>query len=121
MRSAGVALQVTEVTGGVLQAKAGLVSLCHLEARADLQQIVMAELVHAVVMSVKIRISKHVRVNRQEGSWVQIRCISIALGLSGSCYSMDLLGYLEALHWCRVSIFLSHIFITSSSQCNKWL
>lgn len=47
---AGVAFQVTKITGGVLQTEASLVSLCHLTAGADLQQIIMAELIHAVVV-----------------------------------------------------------------------
>ena len=51
VRCAGVTLQVTEVTGGVLQAETGLVPLSHLAARADLQQVVVAELIHAVVVS----------------------------------------------------------------------
>lgn len=34
---AGIALQVTKVTGGVLQTEASLVSLCHFTASADLQ------------------------------------------------------------------------------------
>lgn len=48
--SAGVALQMTKITGGVLQTEASLVSLRHLTASADLHQIVMAELIHAVVV-----------------------------------------------------------------------
>lgn len=49
---AGVALQVTKVTGGVLQTEASLVSLCHFTAGADLQQIIMAELIHTVEVPV---------------------------------------------------------------------
>lgn len=47
---AGVAFQMTKVTGGVLQTEASLVSLCHFTASADLQQIIMAELIHTVVV-----------------------------------------------------------------------
>lgn len=47
---AGVALQVAEITGGVLQAEAGLVALGHLPARGGIQQVVVAELIHAVVV-----------------------------------------------------------------------
>lgn len=50
MGGAGVALQVAEVAGGVLQAEAGLVALGHLPARGGIQQVVVAELVHAVVV-----------------------------------------------------------------------
>lgn len=48
--SAGIALQVTKVTGGVLQTEASLVTLCYFTASADLQQIIMAELIHTVVV-----------------------------------------------------------------------
>lgn len=47
---AGVALQMTKITSGVLQTEACLVSLRHLTASADLKQIIMAELIHAVVV-----------------------------------------------------------------------
>lgn len=47
---AGVALQVAEITGGVLQAEAGLVALGHLPPRGGIQQVVVAELIHAVVV-----------------------------------------------------------------------
>lgn len=50
---AGVALQVTEVAGGVFQAETGLVPLGHFAAGPDLQQIIVAELVHAVVVPVR--------------------------------------------------------------------
>lgn len=49
--SAGVASAHSGVTAGVLQAETGLVPLSHLAARADLQQVVVAELIHAVVVS----------------------------------------------------------------------
>ena len=48
--SAGVAFQVTKITGGVLQTKAGFVTLRHITASANLQQIIMAKLIHAVVV-----------------------------------------------------------------------
>lgn len=50
---AGITLQMTKITGGVFQTEASLVSLCHLTACADLQQIIMAELIHAVVVPAK--------------------------------------------------------------------
>lgn len=50
MSRAGVTLQMTKITGGVLQTEASLVSFRHLTASADLQQIIMAELIHAVVV-----------------------------------------------------------------------
>lgn len=52
VRRAGVALQVTKVTGGILQAEARFVPLCYFAASADLQQVIMAELIHAVVVPV---------------------------------------------------------------------
>lgn len=58
---AGVALQVTKITGGVLQTEAGLVSLRHLTPSGDLQQIIMAELVHAVVVPVQKKSFKEER------------------------------------------------------------
>lgn len=48
MRCAGKAAVITRVTGGVLQAEAGFVTLGHLTVRAGVQQLVQAELVHAV-------------------------------------------------------------------------
>lgn len=51
VRGARVALEVAEVTGAVLQAEAGLVALSHLLARGCIQQVIVAELIHAVVVS----------------------------------------------------------------------
>ena len=51
VRGACVALEVAEVTGAVLQAEAGLVALGYLLACGCIQQVVVAELIHAVVMS----------------------------------------------------------------------
>lgn len=48
--SAGVSLQMSKITSGVLQTEASLVSLRHLTASVDFQQIIMAELIHAVVV-----------------------------------------------------------------------
>ena len=45
---AGVATPHSRVTGSLLQAEAGLVSLGHLAPRGDVQQVVMTEGVHAV-------------------------------------------------------------------------
>lgn len=65
VRRAGVALQMTKITGGVLQTEARLVSLRHLTASADLQQIIMAELIHAVVVpDMKKRVFKNERNNK---------------------------------------------------------
>lgn len=49
---AGVAFEVAEVTGCVLQAETGLVSFSYLPPRADLQQIIVTELIHTVIMLV---------------------------------------------------------------------
>lgn len=49
---------MTKITGGVLQTEASLVSLRHLTASADLHQIVMAELIHAVVVPGKKKVEK---------------------------------------------------------------
>lgn len=51
VRRARVALEVAEVTGAVLQAEAGLVALCHFLACGCIQQVIVAELIHAVVVS----------------------------------------------------------------------
>lgn len=51
VRGARVALEVAEVTRAVLQAEAGLVALGHLLACGCIQQVIVAELIHAVVMS----------------------------------------------------------------------
>lgn len=51
MRGARVALEVAKVAGAVLQAEAGLVALGHFLACGCVQQVIVAELVHAVVMS----------------------------------------------------------------------
>lgn len=48
VRGAGVAAVVSRVTGGVLQAEAGLVALSHAGLGAGVQQVVVAELIHAV-------------------------------------------------------------------------
>lgn len=74
MRSAGVALQVTKVAGGVFQAEARLVPLCHFTAGPGLQQVVVAELVHAVVVPVGWG-------GKQRVSWEQTasHCINAAV------------------------------------------
>lgn len=54
---AGITLQVTKVTGGVLQTETGLVSLCHFTTGTDLKQIIMAELIHTVIMPVRANIN----------------------------------------------------------------
>lgn len=51
VRGARVAFEVAEVTRAVLQAEAGLVALGHLLACGCIQQVIVAELIHAVVMS----------------------------------------------------------------------
>lgn len=45
---AGEAAVVSRVTGSVLQTEAGLVTLSYLRLSVDVQQLVQAELVHAV-------------------------------------------------------------------------
>lgn len=52
VRSAGKAPSHPRVTGRVLQAETGLVSLCHLLSSGDVQQVVITEGFHAVVMLV---------------------------------------------------------------------
>lgn len=52
MRSTGEAPVVAIVTGGVLQAEAGLVALGHHVVGVGIQQVVVAELIHAVEVSV---------------------------------------------------------------------
>lgn len=49
---AGVSPVVSRVTGGVLQAEASLVALCHRLLSGGIQQFIVAKLVHAVVMLV---------------------------------------------------------------------
>lgn len=51
MSSAGEAAVVAVVTGGVLQTEAGLVALGHHVVGVGVQQVVVAELVHAVEVS----------------------------------------------------------------------
>lgn len=67
--SAGVTLQVSKITGGVLQTEAGLVSLCHFTASTDLQQIVMAELIHTVIMPVRTNINARYRCGQATSWW----------------------------------------------------
>lgn len=52
MRSTGEAPVVAIVTGGVLQAEAGLVALGNHVVGVGIQQVVVAELIHAVEVSV---------------------------------------------------------------------
>lgn len=52
MRSTGEAPVVAIVTGGVLQTEAGLVALGHHVVGVGIQQVVVAELIHAVEVSV---------------------------------------------------------------------
>lgn len=52
MSGTSIASIVAVVAGRVLQAEAGLVSLSHTGLSAGVQQIVMAEFVHAVVVPV---------------------------------------------------------------------
>lgn len=52
VRSTSKAPVVAVVAGRVLQAEAGLVSLSHTGVSAGVQQVVMAEFVHAVVVPV---------------------------------------------------------------------
>lgn len=55
VRGAGEAAVVSGVTGRVLQAEAGLVSLSHLPLSVGVQQLVQAELVHAVEVTERQR------------------------------------------------------------------
>lgn len=65
--SAGVSLQMSKITSGVLQTEASLVSLRHLTASVDFQQIIMAELIHAVVVpGKKKKNKKSVKVKRKQ-------------------------------------------------------
>lgn len=57
---AGVSPVVSVVTGSVLQAEAGLVALRHWPVRGGVQQFVVAELVHAVVVPVDQQKKTHV-------------------------------------------------------------
>lgn len=50
---ASISFQVPKVTGSVLQAKTGLVAFSHFPPTVDFQQVIMAELIHAVVMPVE--------------------------------------------------------------------
>ena len=52
MRSTGKAPVVAVVAGGVLQTEAGLVDLGHHVVGVGIQQVVVAELIHAVEVSV---------------------------------------------------------------------
>lgn len=52
MCSTGVAPVLAVVTGGVFQAEAGLVALRHRVVSAGIQQLIVAELVHAVEVPV---------------------------------------------------------------------
>lgn len=49
VRCAGITLQVTKVTGGVLQTEAGLVSLCY-PGPIQSQQVIVGEHLNAVVV-----------------------------------------------------------------------
>lgn len=50
MGGAGISSVVAVVTGRVLQTETGLVSLCYSSLRTGFQQVIMTELVHAVVV-----------------------------------------------------------------------
>lgn len=52
MCGAGKSPVVAVVTGSVLQAEAGLVALSHRVLSGGIQQVVVAELIHAVVVPV---------------------------------------------------------------------
>lgn len=52
MRGACISPIVSIVTGGILQAEAGLVALSHRVLSVGIQQVVVAELIHAVKMPV---------------------------------------------------------------------
>lgn len=52
MRRTGIAAPESRVAGRVLQAKTGFVSLGHFASSSGVQQVVVAEGVHAVVVSV---------------------------------------------------------------------
>lgn len=51
MRCTGVAPPESRFTARVLQAKTGLVSLGHFTSTDDIQQVVVTERIHAVVVS----------------------------------------------------------------------
>lgn len=50
MGGAGVSSVVAVVTGCVFQTETGLVSLCYSSLRTGFQQVIMTELIHAVVV-----------------------------------------------------------------------
>lgn len=51
MRRTGIATPESRVTAGVLQAKTGLVSLGHFASSDGIQQVIVTESIHAVVVS----------------------------------------------------------------------
>lgn len=63
MRRASVSPVVSRVTGGVFQAEASLVALCHRLLSGGIQQFIVAKLVHAVEVPVNyqqdIQVVKH--------------------------------------------------------------
>lgn len=54
MRRTGIATPESRVTARVLQAKTGLVSLGHFASSDGVQQVVVTEGVHAVIVSVGV-------------------------------------------------------------------
>lgn len=90
MCGAGESPVVAIVTGGVLQAEAGLVALSHRLVGAGLQQLVVAELIHAVEVPVDQQqlyyttfLIQVESVPRQSGSYY---ALSIMLSLTRGCF-----------------------------------
>lgn len=50
VRGTRITFQVSEVTSGILQTETGLVSFRHFATWGDLQQVVVAELIHAMIV-----------------------------------------------------------------------
>lgn len=92
--SAGKPPVVAVVTGSVFQAEAGLVALCHRPLRAGIQQVVVAELIHAVVMPV----------NKQQS--VQQLLIYLSTGLQLGKFNVNLLLFLFFFFKQRTSVIL---------------
>lgn len=55
MGSAGISSVVSIVTRSIFQAETGLVAFCYRPLRGGIQQVVMAELIHAVKMPIDER------------------------------------------------------------------
>lgn len=145
MRRTGIATPESRVTAWVLQAKTGLVSLGHFASSDGVQQVVVTEGVHAVVVSLGVeqnRVEKNksfLLVGRLKQIWgmslrLQFYVISELNGafskhntcrlsrLTGdSCASpTDILAWQEGSHWCLGSSLSGGTAGGLWSQC-LWL